>query len=186
MTPPEIARCAAAKLGYPPGDEAPGDLKHEGFVPADGDTWEWEDDPRVKRHQKMLEAQYSFWKDDSTWSMYARSSTGAALSMETLKTTFLNVSTRYHEALNFATEVKTHAKGFTREFPPRAREKGAIPIETWNCYVDGLVTMDSSINQASTSYDRDGVWLNLNATTYEVLRFLQLARRGFAEQRSRH
>jgi len=41
-------------------------------------------------------------------------------------------------------------------------------------YEDGLVTYDVSLTQQAST-GRPGLWLNMNAATYEIQRFLQLA-----------
>ena len=116
--------------------------------------WKWKNDPRVKRHQSYIRNKYDFWQDDSVWSAYATSVEHLSLSKERLDQTFLNLTTRYGEGLNYALNIITHAKGFTRECPSDRREKGEIPIETWACYLDGLVTHDVSLNQEQQSYSR--------------------------------
>lgn len=97
---------------------------------------------------------------------------------ERLRRTFLDTTVRYSEALNFATEVRTHAAGYTREFPSHRREKGEEPLESWTCYRDGLIAHEWRVRQRD---DEDGEkrWLNLNAAAYNILRFLQLSHEVF-------
>ncbi len=191
-TPADVATFAATKLGIPldedKGESAVASRMIQPTTVAVGnqtpvaqpqaDSWAWESDPRIQRHRAFVENHYEFWSKDAVWSIYASLPSKRDLSRDRLNRTFRNTSARYSEALNYALDIKAHAKGFTREFPSHARQKGEIPIETYSCYEDGLVTYDVSLNQEAT-YGRSGLWLNLNAATYEIQRFVQLANEVF-------
>jgi hypothetical protein len=191
-TPADVARFAAIKLGIPLDEDkgesavaqgSPPTTVASGNGPPDADSqthsWPWETDRRVQRHRAFIESTYEFWTHDSVWSIHASLPSERHLSQERLDRTFLNTNVRYSEALNYAVEITAHAKGFTREFPSHRRREGEIPIETYSCYEDGLVTYDVSLNQQASYPGRSGLWLNMNAATYEIQRFLQLANEVF-------
>lgn len=183
--PEEIAKHLAVKLGLPLDDhgtveplpDVDGSAPQIGVVDS-GSDWRWGEDPRVKRHLQYMKAKYGFWSDHASWSMYATTRTHKKLSRKQLDETFLVDGAKYSEAFSYTRDFFTHASGFTREFPSHRRAAGETPIETWSVYKDGLITYDMSLTEEARGF-REQVWLNLNATTYEILRFLQLCNEVF-------
>jgi excisionase family DNA binding protein len=170
ISPAEIADAVITELGMNVGERP---LESPILTSAVG-TWNPVEDLRARRHYSYISAQYPWWKYGPRLTLLATTPDKRPIPDERLRSTFLNTSVRYSEALNLALEVRTHAAGYTREFPSHRRAKDEEPLESWTCYRDGLVAYEWRPRQHNDG-DSGKRWLNLNATAYNLLRALQLS-----------
>lgn len=182
ISPEEIAEAVVTKLGYGAGrpgtDASPSGTAARPLTFHSSEVWNVEIDPRVQRHRDLVSRQYPWWGDKPRLTILSTVPGVTAIDQDVLDHTFLNPSARYGEGLNYARRVRTHALGFTREFPDHRREKNREPIESWTCYLDGLVAYENRPSQEG----HGKTWLNLNAVAYEVLRTLQLSSEVFPSE----
>lgn len=170
-SPPEIADAVIAKLGYNVSTGA----ASPSAVSSTTATWNFDDDRRVRRHCSYVAAQYPWWKQGPRLTLLTTTPHNLSIPPDRLHSTFLNLRVRYSEALNYATQVRTHSAGYTREFPSHSRAKDEEPLESWTCYRDGLIAYEWRARKGES----DEPWLNLNAVAYNILRSLQLANEVF-------
>ena len=166
VSPAEIADAVIAKLGYNVGAGAVGTA----VVPSAAGIWHLDEDSRVQRHRSYIASQYPWWAEGPRLTLLSATPGSRSIPEERLRNTFLSLGVRYSEALNFATEVRTHALGYTREFPSRNRARNEEPSDSWTCYRDGLVASEWRAQDFE-----DKFLLNLNGEAYNILRALQLS-----------
>lgn len=129
------------------------------------------EDFRYKRHENFIK---TLLPKKDMYGYYAMCSLiipAIKVPIERLKTTFLDLSKTYTEALTYSQKPNIHPDGYSRIYEIKSGTDNPGNSQITTCYLDGLIVTDGYIDMYCES--KDG--LNPNWFFYKIQRHLQLS-----------